>query len=304
MKKTYQYIVLLALLFIPIHTYAQPPALQSQIKVSPALFNISLSPGKTYTYILTVENLQNQPVPLRAVLDSLATDDDGEFDFLKNRPSPLVEWTTISPSDLLIPAQGKQEVTITVKIPSRVPFGGYYAFLFLDPVLTENQSASRVAARIGIPLLANIGVIDNANKRTQIETFEFTKNIFENSTITTKMSITNASLHHYSVKPVLFIKPLFGKEIELPYEEKILFPGKGRRWEVQHTVQGLIPGFYNATMRVSTGNGNQITSDNSFLILPYKQVLLAGVILSLMVFIIVKRNRLVKAIKILLKTDN
>ncbi len=288
-------------LLFPFTSLAQ--ASESQLSVSPVLLNITLSPGKTYIYTITIKNLQNVPVPLRASLDSLSTDDDGEFDFIALKRSPLVDWTSVSPQELLIPAKGTQEVTVTVKIPNQVQLGGYYAFLFLDPVFTQKKTASTVTARIGIPLLANIGVIDTAQNNTQIESFSFTKRILDTANLSTKMRITNSGLHHYSVKPVLIVKPVFGESIELPYEEKVLFPGKGRRWEVSHALTDLVPGYYKTSMRVSTGNGNQIFYEDFFIVFPYTLVFASILFITIVLFVVIRRKRIVQAIKILLKKD-
>ena len=294
--------LLIILLILVSFLFARPTEAQSskaQLRVSPVLLNIILSPGKLYTYDVTIENLSDQPVPLRATLDSLNTDDDSELSFTNTKPSPLVEWTTITPSEILVPANGKETITVSVQIPNKVALGGYYAFLFLDPVLTPQQSTSVVTARIGLPLLANIGVFENS-KQTQIETFSFSKMIYETPDIATKIRIKNMSLYHYSVKPVLFVKPIFGNEREFPYEEKILFPGKGRRWEVTSKIPDLWPGFYKTELRVSTGKGNLISESGYFILFPYIKVFATILITSLIVFIWRKKRQFAKAIKILL----
>lgn len=292
-------IILLILVSLLFTRPADAQSSKAQLRVSPVLLNIILSPGKLYTYDVTIENLSDQPVPLRATLDSLNIDDDSELSFINTKPSPLVAWTTISPSEILVPANGKETIRVSVQIPNKVALGGYYAFLFLDPVLSPQQTTSVVTARIGLPLLANIGVFDNS-KQTQIETFSFSKVIYETPDITTKIRIKNMSLYHYSVKPVLFVKPLFGNQREIPYEEKILFPGKGRRWEITTAIPNLWPGFYKTELRVSTGQGNQISESGYFVLFPFVKVFASLLIIALFVFIYIKKGRFAKALKILL----
>ncbi len=276
---------------------------ENQLRISPVLLNIILSPGKTYTYVITIENLQDTPVPLRASLDSLSTDEDGTFDFVAPKKSPLVDWTTISPQEILVPANDVEKVTVTVRIPDSVQLGGYYAFLFLDPVISRKQTASTVTARIGIPLLANIGVIDNTKNHTNIESFSFVRKIVETPVISTRMRITNNGLHHYPVKPALIVKPLLGEPFEVPFEEKVLFPGKGRRWEVTKTLPNLYPGYYNSSMRVSTGNGDQLFYDDYFVILPYKMAITLFFLLTIVIFISTRRKQIVAAIKIIFNKE-
>src|SRR5260370_29050744 len=107
--------------------------------------------------------------------------------------------------------------------------------LFFQPVLPETSpDATRVVSKIGILLLADIGVPDNASKQADILTFA-TGLLHQDNQIPLLLRVKNTSLHFFTAKPILTFSPL----LHLPsspkppsfLEDKIIFQGKIRRWE-------------------------------------------------------------------------
>jgi hypothetical protein len=275
------------------------------IRVSPAIVDIELLPGNLTTYSVKVDNLTAAPLPLSATVEGFdASDEEGGYVFNNsNIQSPLSAWITIDKPDMIIPAKSDETVNLTVAIPKTVSLGGYYAVLFLTPV---NQSAIRtqiVTPRIGVLLLANIGVQDPnapATAKIKILNFDFTKPVFDRENITWLLRAQNISLDFLTAKPILTLQPLIGKPVTINMAEKIILPGKIRRWnEIRQS--SLIPfGIYKAGLLLSVGGGRQLTQNTYVIVLPVRIIGLSLLLLLLIGYFFRKRKNLKKTLKILL----
>jgi len=271
------------------------------IRVSPLIFNISLSPGKTYNYELTLENLIKSPLPVRARLENFTTtDEEGGYIFETTKPNPLLSWIKIDQTDMIIPEKSKKTVQIRVEIPQKVPVGGYYGVLFLEPLISQKTNNNAlVSAKIGALFLANVGV-SGKDTKAQILTFDLPF-FSEEKTLPLLLRVQNNGLNHFSAKPTLYLKPLFGREQKIDIEEKFIFPGKARRWEENIQIPKKWQGIYRATIRVSTGQGKYLEQTSYLISLPISKGLVILLIISISIFIWRKNRQIIRAIKILLK---
>lgn len=267
----------------------------SILRISPIILNISLSPGKIYQYEVTLENLLNIPLPLKAELDRFdSSDEEGGYNFTNNNDSPLVSWTSIDPQEFIILPQSKKTTNVTIKIPDKIPVGGYYAMIFFQPVFPNLQNyPTQIQAKIGLPILANIGVAPSKGPRGEILNFSFDKFLYEKGPINLILRVKNTSLYHFSAKPFLILKPFLGKEEKQEIEEKIILPGKTRRWNNSIAFNKI--GLYQATMAVSTGSGDQILQNSYFIYFPLIKTVILITCIAFILFIISKRKRFKKA---------
>jgi hypothetical protein len=274
---------------------------EQMFRVSPVILNVPLSPGKSFSYTVTVENLTTQPLPLQASLNDFeTTGEEGGYVFTESKKNPLLSWIMLDEPDILLSPKEKKELTLTITTPSSIPVGGYNGMLFLEPVLSNaNTSVTHVRSKIGVLLLANIGVPDPTAKKAEILTFS--PGLFhQQNEFPLLLRVKNISLHHFTAKPILTITPLLPiakKEFAPIYlEEKIIFQNKIRRWEQNMTVKDLTPNVYKATMSVSTGNGQFVTMEKYLVVFPFTDAALIGIVIIITFFLLIKRKRLKKAI--------
>jgi hypothetical protein len=292
---------ILAILFLI--TIIFPPAAQAQsvVGVSPVILNIELSPGKTYTYDVTISNSSRSPLPVKLTFDNFNTDEKG-IDLSPGNTqndNSILPWVAVSPQDLIIPAQSKKTVTITITLPKRIPVGGYYGVLFVEPIISAETKTSIVSAKVGVLMLANIGV---SSKKNTIEFVSSTydKKIYSQGPVKNTFRIKNTTLNHFSAKPVLTVEPLLGKKTTIPLEEKIIFPGKIRLWDAFFELPDYYHGYYKTTLTVSTGNGQVQVLENYILAFPVLQAVGTLILVTLVLLTIIFRRRVSKAVRILL----
>lgn len=229
------------------------------IEVSPFILNVSLSPGKIYKYEINVKNLLQTPLPLHALIENLE----------EGGAQTISSWSTLDQSEMIIPAGQTRTLNLTIRLPKKILFGGYYGSLYLEPLPVTNANGQLVQAKIGIPILANIGVIDPKAKQGEILDFAIDKLIYGNQDqLNAQFKVKNVSLYHFSAKPFLLIRPLWGQEDRYELDERIVLPGKTREWDSPITIKNYFSGLYFAKLQVSVGAGRQEEANTTFIILP------------------------------------
>lgn len=293
-------ILILFLLFLTSYQTASAASkAEPIINISPLIFNISLSPGKTYNYKLEAKNLTSTPLPLKISLENFqSTDEEGGYDFANNTPNPLLSWVKIEKTDMIIPVKGKETVNFSISIPNKIPLGGYYGILFLEPLVTQKAANNTVInSRVGSLLLANIG--NQGKNQPEILTFT-TDRIIEGNNLNFLLRVKNNGLNHFSAKPFIYVRPLIGPSQKIEIEEKFVFPNKVRRWQEGVKLDHKWLGIYQIKVGVSSGNGDQIFATKYFIDFPVSKAILILLSASILGFIIIYRKRVIKALSILI----
>ncbi len=288
---------------IPVHAQTKQP--QQILSISPIIIDVPLSPGKTYTKEITIQNMTDNPLPLQANLnDFQTTGEEGGYVFEETHTNPLLSWINISNTDLILNPKEIKKIQMTIKTPKEIPLGGYYGMLFFQPVLQDNtETITHIVPKVGVLLIASIGVPDLSAKKAEIPTFSI--GFFQkNNQIPFLLRVKNVSLHFFTAKPILKITPVIrftNTDLRPIYlEEKLLFQDKIRRWEQTITLPNNTPNIYKAHLILSTGNGEDITQDTYFVLLPGINSI--GIIILVLLFLlgIIWKKRVIRAIKILI----
>lgn len=296
----FSFLILVTFLISHLSSLISPAVAQEQtLRVSPAIINVTLSPGKTHTHKVTIENRSSMPMPLRATLSDFMTGgEEGGYIFEETKDNPLLSWIQLNETEFILNPQEKKTIEMTITTPKSIPVGGYYGVLFFEPVVHGEQvNVTKVNAKVGVLMLANIGVPDANAQKGEILDFS-TDFLQEDGTVPFLLRVKNISLNFFSAKPNLIITPLLPissaqKQYEL--EEKTIFPSNIRRWTENSRVQNLQPNIYRATIAVSTGNGHVLTNEKYFMVMPLMHIAVTAVVLLLIIFLISKRKRLRKA---------
>jgi len=306
LKITYIFTIICSILFLffnsPVHASGTRPQI---IRVSPIIINVPLSPGKLYNYEINVENLTDKALPLQTSFnDFQTTGEEGGYVFEDTRTNPLLSWIKLSDNVLILNPNEKKKIKLTINTPKSIPLGGYYGILFFQPVLPSDMNTTHVVSRIGVLMLADIGVPDPKAKKADILTY--TIGLFhQNNQLPVLLRVKNVSLHYFTAKPILTISPLitFSPQNQNPMylEDKILFQGKVRRWEQAITLPNAQPNLYIAHMAVSTGNGQYVIEDKYFILFPFTQAFIILLVIVLVIFLTRKRKRLKKTFEALSK---
>jgi len=297
-------IVFAALLTLLNHCFTSKIfAAEQSLQISPIISEIQLTPGQKTNINLSVENLSNAPLGIHAEISGL--DETSQNIFTDQRPSILTKWTSIAASDIILDPLSQKDISVTIDTPKDAKQGGYYETVFLSPIVNSQKQPTSpiVITRIGAIVLATIGKLNYSDlaKKVNIQDFKPSSYVLEKSPANLSFSVENKYFTHFTAKPFITIKPLFGQEQTTLLEEKHILPGTNKGWTFQTPLGKNI--FYQAKLAVSVGNGNQVLADTWFIVLPYRSILALIIILGIFYLVIFKRNRIKKAVEILLGKD-
>jgi hypothetical protein len=228
-------------------------------------------------------------------------DETSQNIFTDQHPSELTKWTTVKSPDIILDPLSQKSIAVTISPPKDAKQSGYYETIFLTPIVSSQKDPKSpiVLTRIGAIVLGTIGTLnyDELAKKVSIEDFKPETYFLEKRKVALSFSVRNKYFTHFSAKPFLTIQPLFGNEQTTLLEEKHILPGGSKNWGFETTLGKNI--FYRAKLAVSIGNGNQVLAETWFVLLPYKQILLVLLLLTIVYLVIFRRGRIKKAISVL-----
>jgi hypothetical protein len=278
-------------------------AVKQSIRVSPIINDLQLIPGKATAIDLNIENLSNTSIGIHAEISGI--DETNQGISANELSSILTKWTTITDPDIVLDPLSQKSMRIIIDPPKDAKESGYYETIFLTPIISSKKETTNpvVLSRIGVIVLGSVGILDYDDLlgKVSIEDFKPTTYVFEEKKATLTFLVENKYFTHFTAKPFLTIKPLFGQEKTVLLEERHIFPGSEKSWKVQAPLGKSI--FYKAKLAVSIGEGNQILAETWFLAMPYQQILLLILAVGIIWLILFKRNRLKKAILALFGKD-
>jgi transposase-like protein len=281
----------------------QNPPINAMIKVSPVILKINLMPGTSQIHTIRVENLTDAPMPIRLAVEGFdASDENGGFKPPSgdSQTSPLAQWITLNNSETIIPAHKIEEILVRIAIPHIVPLGGYYAIIYITPIFPDLS----VGSKIGVIALANIGVQGDLHNKAEIVQFDFRSAVYEKNPVTFTARVQNNSLNYFTAKPSLTITSLMGDPQTILLDEKVILPGKIRRWERVFAIQNTNRGIYRATLTVSLENGDHIQTTRTIVLFPIRIALGYMILILSIVFCIVKRKNVRRALLVLFWDKN
>lgn len=295
------FIVLLFLSSFVQESHAQTVPLQS-IRVTPVINDLQLIPGKTTTFKITVENISNNPLGIHAEING--NDVLGDTPDTSQKTSAMVNWTTLSKTDLLLGEKEIKSFTVKIKTPDNIGNSGYYETIFLTPIVNQQQTPSSpiILSRIGILVLGTIGNLnyDDLAKKVTVQNLNPSLHILDTFPQQISFTVSNNYFSHFDAKPFLTLTPLFGNPHTTLLEDKHVLPGSERIWYYEPAIEKSRI-FYQLHLAVSVGGGKQIFANTWFIVLPYKSVLLLLICIVLLYILVIKRKRLKKFIEILLR---
>lgn len=294
-------IIFYLLFFISVVSAQEQPK-QSALGVSPAILELVLDPGKKSEAKVTVINVTNFPLPIKASAKNFNLNEEilGEGKEIFDASS----WIKIEPADFILQPLENKEIIITVSTPKKAPPGGHYATVYFQPLIPVevlSPQTTYLAAKVGV---LNFFIVRGEIKEKMIvSNFEILKTSRQFGPVDLKFKLINEGNVHlsplieasffntkgkkvYSAKlDQIIILPKTAKEIGLSWPKKYLF------------------GKYSAQVNILYGSEHQKLESEKiiFWIVPWRYILVSIILLTTVVyFIIIVRKRFFLAVKVLL----
>lgn len=266
---------------------------QQSFRITPIIQDLQLTAGKPYTFPLYIENLSTNPSGIHAEVSGLDQESLPD-DLISPNPPSLVSWTTLSQTDFIIPPHGTYTLSVTVRPPLFAKDSGYYEAISFTPFISSVQSLTQsiILSKISALVFATIGTLNYSDIVRKVLITDFSPNarVFLIPPQSLSFSVSNTYFTHITASPHLIIQSLFANRKELLLDEKHILPNGKRIWMIPFPLDefGL---FYQATLAVSIGNGEQVTQTTWFFVLPFVVLLGCGVFLGVLLLFIQNRDK-------------
>jgi hypothetical protein len=283
-------------------------ATSQSFQISPPTANYSGNKGATQKGTIKVTNLTNTPLSVRVGKENfVAKGEEGEIELVDNADPlySLAPWFSFDAAQLDLPALGTKELHYTVAIPADAEPGGRYGsvtFNTIPPKLPSGQSGAAVQQTLGGIVFMRIN--GAANEQLNVESFGPEQGFYEYGPVKFLTRVKNTGTVHEKATGTITIKNMLGMKVAtIPLDEHFVIPGAVRRlhndWpDAKH--KPFLFGKYTAELSAKYGDGKTLTASASFIVIPWKQVTIALIVLLLLILFFWKaRRRFARAFRIL-----
>lgn len=269
----------------------------NSLGVSPAIMEMVLTPGETVKKSIKIFNNSNRPLPIKAsVRDFLPVDD-----IVIDESVSAKSWVQIEPADFILEPQKVREILLTISPPLSAEPGGHYASIFLNPVLPEGMGVNGPQALARISVSQLFLVKGEIREKMVLERILAPSLVWGKKDIPIEISLKNEGNVHSLPRGGIVVFKDGKAEESLALDSKIVLPRNSSKIELAFQPKRF--GKYRLVTNLSYGAENRLmeTKNLEIIVLPdYWQIILVVCLTVVLFWVIIKRERLFKAAKILL----
>lgn len=237
------------------------------ISLTPAIFQMTLSPGEKWNSQLKITNNNLYPITVYASIVDVSTiaKDGGSLITPimddSNPPNSPVEWLTIPQEPIVI--QKWQSILLPIKLTIKKPTipGGYYAAILIDAKPFKKNDQATVQISNYLSSLFFLRVAGPAKEQIKIKEFKTEKKVSQPSDIKFLVQLENTGQVHLRPRWSIAIYDMWGKKRDtiIFEDEKLITPSAVQRstqpWKNSHPYFTF--GRYTAVLNINAGRGEQ-----------------------------------------------
>lgn len=233
------------------------------VRINPTKIRLSVAPGESKSGVVEVENSSEESLVVKTyLLDWKYTskhDGTKEFFTAGMRPRSAASWISTSLSEFVIPPQGSQSISYTVKVPQDAQ-GGHYAVLFFETLLSEPElrDTAQLGVVVRIGALFYIEPTGTIKRQSELSNLKVSGaddgaglRVLMDVANTGNVDITTDATYHLIDKEGLVVAR--GK-----FNDTYTFPGEKARM-ASVWAEPLSAGTYDMVITVNLGKGLEMT---------------------------------------------
>ncbi len=289
-KKTI--IVCSAILFC---AFVLAPQVASALDVTPAVREVTLTPGEEKTVLIELENNELDTLQLTTeVVNFDAKAKTGEPIYLEDEtPTGAATWVTVNEGPIVIQTGQTSEVAVTFDVPASATPGGHYVgilFNFNQSTAEEADSQLTIESKVATPLL--LTVTGNYTESGAIAAFNTVgkKTSYTQGPVEFNVEFKNTGDVHLKPTGNIEITNTFGgktKTISVNEDSLAVLPDKTRMFEVADWEDlGTSFGKYTATLTIGAGTVSD-TASVSFWVFSTTGLIIAIVVVIVIIVVLV-----------------
>lgn len=230
----------------------------SSVSVSPAILDYTVDPGRSFSTPITIANLTQQPMAMRATARDFIP--DGKLDPSYKAAYDASSWLAIGSQNFLLAPQEQRSVSVTILIPADAEPGGHYATVYFESFVADQPSSASEAfinARIGVLVMLSVkGAIKESIKAVgPIQTDSLQT---EAGPTNFRVTLRNEGNVHVRPTGAFTVRDAIGrKQTSLSIPPGILLPGVERSYDATWE-HGVRLGTYTASAEISLGKDRPV----------------------------------------------
>ena len=265
-----------------------PAVSNAQVGISlfPIKFDVTISPGDTYSDTVTVINPNNFSIGVQPQVENIAGGNQGSIALTDTDiPHGLSSWITIDKTPFTLAANEQRQIPFKISVPENGQPGGNYGAILFEGLSTDATTTSGVgiSGRVGSVVLVNVpGAADATGK---IDSFTGPGSYVSHGPVNFSFTVENTGNTYFTpTGQVTLSGPLFPKTT-LPFTQGIVFPGYNRVFTASY------PGTYafgpmTATLTINIPDSGTQTEVITFFMFPWQETLGLIVIVLILLFLI------------------
>jgi hypothetical protein len=272
--------------------------------VSPPSFELSVNPGDTISNTVRIENLNPEMIKIKAIPRSFVTYGEGGQVAINSEESSfsIINWLQMEKSEIEIRPNSFGIFNFKLNVPKNAEPGSHYGAIVFSTVNDGKNmgSGAYVSQEIGSLILVKLP--GDIYEKVDLLNFTMQENPVRNDDLKFSAHLENTGNIHVKPYGYIAIYNLIGQKVKtVEVLGRNILPGSKRIFEETVKFNGF--GLYNAELTLLySGGGKLIHGKTTFVILNLKRSSPFLIVFAvLMVFILLFRKRLRKAMKILLK---
>lgn len=288
-------------LFLTSSIYHLKSAIAQQslsVTAVPPRLELEALPGATIQESLKIRNESTADQAFKVVIrDFIVTGNQGTpipVDETVSGRWSLASWITVSPKQIMVPAEQTASVDLIISVPNQALPGGHYAMVTYAPIAEANLAqgtGAQVSPQVGS--LVYLKVIGDVTEAVNLKEFKVDQIFKHYGPTQIRAEIENLGDIHLRPTGKLTITNWLKDEVfSEELEEKNIFPFASRTYE--WTVPGKWRlGRYAAKLSAQAGDAAiPLTGLIYFWIIPVKEISLAlTIIVTVIILIIILKRR-------------
>ncbi len=265
------------------------------LEIAPPMLSLSGNPGETIETKINIRDVSVSPLVVSSAVNDFGADGENgipKISLNTSDPNPYSLITWVKPIGKLT-LQPKQidALPVSIAIPANAAPGGYYGVIrFTAAAPQSNTTSVTLSASLGT--LVFVRVNGTAKESASLEEFSTTQNgnkmfLFEATPVDFTIRVKNDGNVYEQPVGQIAVTDMFGNpvgNVNVNLDRRVVLPGSIRKLDasLDKGVLGnrMLFGRYTAKLTMTYGaNGQKVTTELSFFVIPWKLILLGLAVL-------------------------
>ena len=265
------------------------------LEIAPPMLSLSGNPGETVNAKINIRDVSTSPLVVSSAVNDFGAEGENgipKISLNTDDPNPysIISWVKPIGKLTLQPKQ-IDTLPVTIVIPQNAAPGGYYGVIRFTAAAPQSNTTS-VSLSASLGTLVFLRVNGQAKESASLEEFSTSQNgnkmfLFEAAPVDFTIRVKNDGNVYEQPVGQIAVSDMFGNpvgNVNVNLERRVVLPGSIRKLDasLDKGVIGdrMLFGRYTAKLTMTYGaDGQKVTTELSFFVIPWKLILVGLAVL-------------------------